>query len=333
MIGIFCNGFRHLFKNAENHKPKLALVWKQHSVWICKYKLLENGNLVFIDTDEGVSRNRELANEEVYDFVASSRYYAILRLDSKNDEMWFNSYLHGGAMIMLPDDFQQMFENFCKNNNKQINNLIDKYGPPSAYHKFLYSICGNSINFYSWLLKNYFSYNVFIDVLFFIMQWNEKFASYANKLTKGTITAYKGYDDIVQLQSEMINILKGKRSNDSLMEFNTMQKHMLKDNNSPEIMEILNDFNKRPQAQRKNFVQKMSSVDDFDELVHNLRLFCESHFKWNRESFLEYLNNTQNLAFTIVFDENNVVIVKIKDYETIRKIAKTTSWCISKNKT
>lgn len=337
MIGKFCMGFQHLFKSAETKSSNIGLLIHHNEFKLVYYKILTNGNLVLINTR--ASRNTDYVNDEVMSFMESTDpngNVIILRKNSSTDKRWFNqAYMGGGhVFLMFPTDFLESFEAFINVNKKQYSNIKSKYGSGRKSEYFFYSICNNSMNFFSWLLKNYFEYSVNPQMLFFIMRWNEKYPKLSAKLSKGTITAYKNNSNIFQLVSEIINVTQDKRINDSISQFNTTQKHMLQSlPNDCDERKILAQFFRLSDAQKKNFIQKVSSIESLEELIHQLRLACESHFLWNKDSFMEYLNNTKHLDYSIIYDNNNCVVVRVNDYETVRRLAKTTNWCISKEKT
>ena len=56
-------------------------------------------------------------------------------------------------------------------------------------------------------------------------------------------------------------------------------------------------------------------------------------FEWNQESVLDFINNVEGLECEIVLNVENIILVAVKSYNTIKHLAKTTNWCISKNKT
>jgi len=336
MIGKFCMGFQHLFKSAETKSSNIGLLICHNEFRMLYYKILTNGNLVLINNR--ASRNSDCVNDEVISFMeATDRNgtVVILRKNSSTDKQWFNqAYMGGGhVFLMFPTDFQESFESFINANKKQYSNLQSKYGSVRKNEYFFYSICNNSMNFFSWLLKNYYEYEVNPQMLYFIMRWNEKYPKLSSKLSKGTITAYKNNSNIFKLVTEIINVTQDKRINDSISQFNTAQKHMLQSlPKDCDERKILSQFFRLSDVQKKNFIQKVSSIESLEELIHQLRLVCETHFLWNKESFFEYLNNTKHLDYSIIYDNNNCVVVRVNDYETVRRLAKTTNWCISKEK-
>ena len=73
-------------------------------------------------------------------------------------------------------------------------------------------------------------------------------------------------------------------------------------------------------------------MEDYDEIKRLLYHTTSSHFSWSKESFMDYLSNVEDLNYEKIYDKDSIVILLVNDYETIKKLAKTTNWCISKNK-
>ena len=125
---------------------------------------------------------------------------------------------------------------------------------------------------------------------------------------------------------------KAKRVTDAINSFNTAQKKLLKSNNLTEIdLTTLAKFSKLSHVKKVNFIRKMSTVNDFQELMQNMRHMTNIHFEWNKSSFMDYLNNVEGLGYKIIFERDNIVLVEVKDFETIKQLGKTTNWCIAKN--
>jgi hypothetical protein len=76
----------------------------------------------------------------------------------------------------------------------------------------------------------------------------------------------------------------------------------------------------------------MSTVGDPNEILHQMAFLADVHFKWNKESLMEYLANNENLSYELKYDKGDVVLLMVNDYDTVKRLAKNTNWCISKNK-
>ena len=73
-------------------------------------------------------------------------------------------------------------------------------------------------------------------------------------------------------------------------------------------------------------------MDDVNEILNQLSFVVSNHFNWDKKSILDYLNNVEDLDYEIVVEKDNLLLLNVKDYETIKRVGKTTNWCISKNK-
>ena len=333
MIGEFCSNIRHFVQNAECYKKKAALLIESHTAYLAYYFKMENGNIVFNDGIIAMNSCDTLLDDKASELIRNceSHDFAVYRPSNASDNRRLKQYFESFMWLLLPEDFEETYNNFISYNKKKCKLYIDKYGDINS--KFSFALCNNSVNYYTWIIQNVSKYHIAYLTFHYLMQWCIKFPNLVSKLSKGTMTAYNGLDDIISLINEVDALMSDKRVNSSIMEFNTAQKRMLQQNIDDDIKGMLNRFYMLSEQIRKNFVQKMSSVTNLEELVHNLNLLCEYHFKWNRQSFLEYMENTKGMNYEIVFDENNCVVVKVNDYDTLRKITKTTNWCISKNKT
>lgn len=105
-----------------------------------------------------------------------------------------------------------------------------------------------------------------------------------------------------------------KRLNESINSFNTCQKKLLKNYELDEKdKHALSLFAKLSDAKRLNFIKKMSSVEDVGELLRQLRFITSTHFSWNKDSFIDYLNNVENLKYEIKYDKENIMVLKVYD--------------------
>lgn len=335
MIGTFCKSFKHLTKIVEDNK---------------KAKIIVLRNNVYPNIGE-VIYNNKTHNIQIYSYLASNvksldclvtdedknlykKYGHVIVCDNtKNFRIWWLSSFNNSPIIILPNDFDEMYNNFIQNNKKAYNQLVSKYSLHDINSMYAFCLSGDSINFYSWIIKNVYTSKISWALIKIIMSWNDKYSFLTNKLSKGTITAYSGFPQIQMLLKEMSNVRKVKRANDSVMQFNTQQKKMLKEKLSDEsIQNILSKFGQLTDTKRLNFIRKMSTIDDTNELLKHMSHLCEVHFSWNKDSFLDYLKNTDTIKYDLILDRDNFVLIKVFDYETIKRVAKTTNWCISKNK-
>lgn len=239
-------------------------------------------------------------------------------------------------MILLPSNFEDKYHSFLKENTKSLKPLTSRYGiifEEDVRAKKIYLYTEDSKNFFLWAIKNSVENRISFYTIKTILLWNESYKQLTKNLSKGTITAYASRENIKTLLNEMKMLRMEKRINDSINLFNTIQKKLLKTNNlSDENKQALWRFSKLTEAKKNNFIRKMSSVNDFDELTRQLRFVTSVHFSWNKESFIDFIKNVEGINYEKIYENEKIVLVKVLDYETIKQLGKTTNWCISKNK-
>lgn len=238
-------------------------------------------------------------------------------------------------IICLEDTFEEDYQGFIQSNAKVIKSLRSSYGIniDNIKVKMLYIFSDGSKNFFQWAVTTYFKNGISMSTIRNILTWNEMYSQLTKNLSKGTITAYTSRNSILALVDELSEIRKAKRINDSINSFNTTQKKMLKEcEMSNDIKQALWKLSRLSETKRLNFIKKMSSVTDLNEFIRQLKFVTSVHFAWNKESFLDYVNNVEGIKFEKVFETDNVILVKVFDFETVKQLGKTTNWCISKNK-
>ena len=275
-------------------------------------------------TDENIAIGEEMRNK----YNLNSIFIV------KNAEEFFGQMLF--SCYEKPEELDEMYKTCLSSNPKILNPIFLKYGidgERSSLCKFIFLISKGSANFIAWSIKNLYNHNINIQAITHVFTWINKYSNIINKLSKGTITAYNNRNDIKLLFEEMSMLRHGKRVNDSINQFNTNQKRLLKNTElKDEEKDALAKMRRLSPIVQTNFVRKMSTIEDVNEIFAHLHHLVNTHFKWNKESFIDYVLNGENLNSNIVYDKDNIVIVEIKDYETIKRIAKNSNWCISKNR-
>lgn len=236
-------------------------------------------------------------------------------------------------MIVVPSDFEEKYNDFCASNKKQMPNATRFTNVESPILKYFFAITNGSKNFFFWAINAYFKHNISIFLLEKIMVWNDNYSQLANKLSKGTITAYTNGHDFFALVREMTKLRRDKRANDVISMFNTAQKKALKGYSlKARDYDTLSKFGKLSGKKKNNFIRKMSTIENPAEILKQMSFLADIHFEWNKESFLESIKNTEGFKCEIVMDKGSMVLLKVNDYETVKRLAKTTNWCISKDK-
>lgn len=341
MIGTNIRSVRHLFRVSDASLKTILVKFKEDAWDICKVvktpKESAFGENIFIfnncirqthwSIDTIVTHTEFQKHRE--EIGAYCRVISI----SKNEFESLDGYFR--EITLLPNSFEKDYEKFIRENTKMISNLYSKYGlnTRDSKAKRMYMYTDGSKNFFQWAVVAYYHNGITLSTIKSILQWNESYKQLAKNLSKGTITAYTSKDSIVALLDELKELRKEKRINDSINSFNTTQKKLLKENElSSDIKQALWRFSRLSETKQVNFIKKMSSVDDFNELTRQLKFATSVHFEWNKESLLDFLANVDGIQYEKIFENDNIVLVKTLDYETIKQLGKTTNWCISKNK-
>ena len=343
MIGINIRSIRHLFRVSDTSLKTVLIGFKGNSYELCKVIKTPSdsqfGERLFI------FNNTYRHSDFSFDTVTSSNWFK----NHYNVED-FRNYckIVGGALsdlknigeifheiILLPSTFEKDYENWLKTNSKLISNLSSNYrfGTMDSRIIRLYMYSDGSKNFFQWAVNLLFKNRVSMSTIKSILIWNDSYKQLAKNLSKGTITAYTSTDSIIPLLEELSELRKEKRINDSINSFNTAQKKLFKENTlSSDVKQALWRLSRLSDTKRLNFIKKMSSVNDFNELTRQLKFVTSVHFSWSKESFEDFINNVEGIKYEKIYENDNVVLVKAKDYETIKQLGKTTNWCISKNK-
>ena len=346
MIGINIRGFRHLWRLADSHIKEVMINFKDYGYCFCHViktdKSSPMGETLAIFNNQyncGKRSINEYLNKVITDEneirYISNNYSRVIALTNYRfgDEF---PYIYD--VVLLPDSFEEDYSKFLSSNAKMIRTLTNKFGydvnQPFSKRAFMYS--DGSKNFYQWAISAYFQNNTSMASIRRIMYWNEVYGQMTKKLKKNTITAYTSRDDISSLLDEMTALRTEKRINDVINMFNTAQKKILRsktDSFSDKDKETLSRFYRLSEAKKVNFIRKMSTIEDYDEIMRQMRHATSAHFDWNKDSFMDFISNVEGIKYETILDNGNIVLVKVDDYETVKYLAKTTNWCISKNKT
>ena len=343
MIGTNIRSIRHLFRVSDTSLKAVLIKFKEGAWEVCKVmKMPSNspfGETMFIfnnyyrqshwgyDTVTASDWFKKYAKHE--DVCRYGRVMSIAAEDFHSLESLFQE------ITLLPNSFHKDYENFLKENSKMVNGLMSTFGfSPNDYRIMrMYIYSDGSKNFFQWAVNAFYKNGVSLSTIKSILLWNESYKQLAKNLSKGTITAYTSKDSIIPLLNELSELRKEKRINDSINSFNTTQKKMFKENKlSEDVRQALWRLSRLSETKRINFIKKMSSVNDFNELTRQLKFVTSVHFSWSKDSFMDFIANVEEIKYEKIFENDTVVLIKAIDYETIKQLGKTTNWCISKNK-
>jgi hypothetical protein len=333
MIGIKARGLRHAVKIAAG-EPRQIIYFSEGNSYPKEGMLFEHGGEVYVLNNE-VHNTRHANGRCVEELMSKYNLRHILCFDKSH--LTRNEYLNYVKFFyILPKDFDKQYQEFILSNKKFFANLAEKIGQMSfnnAFSKHIYAISDGSKNFFQWA-HNCKANNVSVVTIEQILRWNENYQQLAKNLKKGSITAYTKYNDLFALIDEQMVLRREKRVSNTINMFNTQQKKLLKELPfSDDIYNVMSRFNRLSDVKKNNFIRKMSTVDDASEIIHQMSFLADYHFKWNKNELLDYIKNNEMVSAEIIYDKDDILIVRVEDYDTIKRLAKNTSWCISKNKT
>lgn len=236
--------------------------------------------------------------------------------------------------IILPKTFDKDYEKFLSQNKKILGRVFNKYCTPSDnLSKYMYCICNGNANYFIWAIKNYSAFKVRIDFIYKVMVFVEKYSNCIGELSLKNIVNYNGLRAIMGLLNEINNLILSKQANKIANDFNTAQKKILKEQLSDiNSIKTLGKFSRLSKSQKRNFIRKVSTMYDPKEILHLMSFMTSPHFEWSKKSVVEFLENVTNLNYRISYDKDNILVVETFDFETTKHLAKTTNWCISKNR-
>lgn len=239
------------------------------------------------------------------------------------------------GIVAQPKDFDKQYENFCQANKNNMNTVVGKLydDTQNSMLRYCFAVTNGSKNFFFWAVNAIGRFRQSVHQIEKIMLWDEMYGKMANKLSKGSITAYTGKYSLTGLMRELFLLRRDKRANDIINTFNTAQKKALKSHKlTDRDYETLSRFAKLSGKKKSNFIKKVSSIEDVKEVLRQMSFLADIQFEWNKESFIDYLKNNENLSYEIMLDRDNLMVLKVNDYETIKRLTKATNWCISKDK-
>lgn len=326
-------GCRHLARLVKSDGPKLGFI--DYDGGIILFIAYMNDEAVFLVNACSGSVPASDIKDKVGKFGdAIERFELSAEVEC---ERFMNSFgTHTPTMVVMPDNIIESYDRFLHENANLCKRCISmiSHHPYSPVPLYIYTIVGDSKNFFEWACRAY-SCGVDRHTIANIIYWNEKYGYLAKNLERKTITAYVTHMDIVNLVDELCNLRNIKRAKDAINMFNTEQKHILRDGigTHENDKKVLASFGNLSMEKKINFIKKMSTVQSYDEIINYMRLLTRDHFSWNKESFIRFVNGLDGIKFDIIADKGDILVGRVDDYETIKYVAKATNWCISKNKT
>lgn len=343
MIGTIIRSENHLYRLLQKSTNGIPLVGNLYRNISCILEAiafpLKKGEVgIFIKEgfnpfgrNRGVDINLILESHlESFKKTINGHHYSFYKFgNSQCDNIFFN------FVVALDNDFQTQYKTFIEKNKKLTNHIFGNYiDESSPIGKIMYCLTDGNPNFFGWAVKMFCRDNCSLYSIRHLMMFNEECGGLVKDLTKGNIIALSTRNDILAAIQELFYIRAKAQAKKTVSWFNPTQKKLLNSVlDQKENILILNGFSQLSKSKRINFIRKVSTIEDASEILKMMSFLCHhTTFSWNRESLLDFIKNTEGLDCEIVLNENNIVVVRVNDFETIKRLAKTTNWCISKNK-
>ena len=231
-------------------------------------------------------------------------------------------------------DFFEKLSKFEKENKKRY--MRARREERLEDHKLSFFLSEGSTELYDWCYRN-LNGNASFHNLWWIIKTRNKYKSKQFMLRRGSITAYNSSEDIDALINELKNIAINAKTAKAISSFNTAQKKILKAMSmSPKWTKrhsmLISKFIKLPKAKRDTIIKKVSCITDEEELIEAISIGVGDIFLWSRKSFMSHIANIdKKLSYNLIYDRNNIVVVEVLDFDTVAYIAKSTSWCITRD--
>lgn len=348
MLGSKIKGLRHLLRVAKTPKEVLFMCNGRGMSWGYALTARYSGKDVLILANQLIAHELidnlmglgDAQEKMLKNFAEKSgiKTCTVINSDSIGMRRGYGMFGHGdyseliGNIIVLDDAFIEKLNMFEAENKKMLTAFDDNFKNGGSY-RYLFALTDGNKNIFLWAIRQLYKYGVSLYAIKNVIDWCNNYNSIASKLKKGSITSYNGHDGICLLLHELESLRKDARKNLIASTFNTKQKKVLKEKVfSDTDHEIFHKFSNLSGKKKVNFIKKMSTIEDASEILKQMSQLVDIHFSWNKESFMNYISNG-NVNCEVALEKDNIVIVKVKDYDAVKRLAKTTNWCISKNKT
>lgn len=235
---------------------------------------------------------------------------------------------------------------------RQLEPLIEKFGiniETNTLFKKIIEMFDGQTNYQIWAVKAVFSQRIDMDKLEKIVEFIKEYPTSIKLLEKKNITSYTSLLDIEHLMGEISSIKSLVFVKSVIANFNTEQRKMLtkevveplskpiealSNSKFKQWYEVLYKFNKLPWARKDKFFKTASAVRNIGNLFHQICTCLEETYSWDlgKEDLINFMENNAKDC-EVVFDEDNVIIVKVPSFESSVKLCGggRTQWCISRD--
>lgn len=231
---------------------------------------------------------------------------------------------------------------------KQINPLLEKYKiKPESNSKFkeIIKMFPDQTNYQIWALKLVFNRYADLTSVKYVKEWADANHQLIQKLSLKNIVSYSTNATFNKLMCEIEALNQYAIVKRNVDKFNTDQRKLLSEYfslndkttgedyaNSSIIKDACNkfkEFEKFSDFKQTNFITKCSAFRDVNKIMDMLDKALKNDWSWCKEDLLDFVKT--NTTSDVVYDDHNIVILNVKDYESSNKTCggNKTSWCIT----
>ena len=297
-------------------------------------KLYKSYNISFHEAMERVEQLKNHIDPKYYDCIEELIKNGAVPLVTY-DTLQEHESMYGRIRIAVADDFDEKYEQFTKDNKKATESVFFKYlAKNDNRSQLLYALTDGNPAFFSWAAKAIGQYHTNLFTIIHLLAFNNECGSLVKRLSKQNIIALTNPKEITTGIWESFHLRAEMIANKTVSLFNPKQKKLLKERlDDIHVVSVLNNFSRLSMKKKSNFVRKVSTLENVDEIIHLMTFVCSNtYFNWNQESLHEFIKNVEGLNCKIVYEKNNITVLEVNDFETIKRLGKMTNWCISKNK-
>lgn len=223
------------------------------------------------------------------------------------------------------------YKKFLKAHSKFLRPLITRYKVNLSEPRWaiVYFISGESRHYFYWAVKNLMS-DVHFNLIERALNLVFNFQTYSKNLKKSTLVAYSGVKGLHEFFNEFEAIIFEREVSNVISKFAANQRQLLKstqlsDNDKRALLLI----NRIPQDVAKNFIKKMTPCKSIPTIIDELRFLASNSIVWDKEWVKKFIEKNK-LNAEIVFEDANILLLKVKDFNSIRRLGGNTSWCITR---
>ncbi len=235
------------------------------------------------------------------------------------------------------------------NYSKQVASLAEKYGintDTNEVFKKLMETFDNKTNYQLWALKSVFEGKATLQNILHFAIWAEANHSLISKLSKKNLTAYNSSNDFKILAKEIDTLNKIGTIKKIISFFNTAQKKMLTEHIGVNLFtsldgsnkmlcdsyDLLTKFNRLPKYRKDKFISLASAYTNINSLIDGIKNCLNMTYSWDKDEFLSFLSFSVKKECEIVYNEGNIVIVRVPDFDTSKLLCGggRTGWCLTR---